>query len=259
MKRNENIYTECDRLRLSYPDIPARAITYYGQCGEDYLVLSLLRALQANEGIDLTKQRYLEVGANHPVSTSATYLLHTHLGMTGVLVEANPSLIPSLAKARPHDILENAAITDGNAGTATLYVASMDELSSLSKDFVDGWENGSARVLTEVQVPAMTLNKLVESHFLPQGPLFISIDVEGRDYDILRAFDFDKWRPYIIQAEPSPHFNPNNDKLMRSLFERHGYHVIAVTDVNMIAIDKRRIFGTGKSLVSRIKRKILKC
>lgn len=57
-----------------------------------------MKALSVRGHFDLSAERDLEIGANHPIATSATYLLSVELGISGVLVEANPALIGDLKK-----------------------------------------------------------------------------------------------------------------------------------------------------------------
>src|ERR1700733_14798020 len=93
-RRNIFVYEACLGAGVRFPTIPAPAAEYYAQFSEDIIVVSLLEAkAAAAKEIDLTKQKYLEIGGNHPFATSATYLLHKRLGMNGVVVEANPELI----------------------------------------------------------------------------------------------------------------------------------------------------------------------
>ena len=46
---------------------------------------------------------YVEIGANHPIQTSNTYLLYKKYNGHGVLVDADAELIPTLEKVRPRD------------------------------------------------------------------------------------------------------------------------------------------------------------
>lgn len=92
------VYNACLWTGVEWPDIPVKLVEFYGQIGEDLIVASLLEAKAQRDNVDLRKARYLEIGGNHPFATSATFLLRTKLGMTGVIVEANPRLIRDLMK-----------------------------------------------------------------------------------------------------------------------------------------------------------------
>ena len=243
MKRQKNsfVYETCENLDVRFPDIEVLNQPHFGQCAEDLIVMSMLRALAARTGADLTQMRYLEIGANHPVSTSSTYLIHVGLGMTGVLVEANEALISDLERIRKHDVVVHAAVANTDAEFVELFVSNQDEISSLSKDFVDAWQDGAVGMAGVQNVRARRINSLMEEHFPTEAPAFMSVDVEGLDYEILSDFAFSRWRPYIIQAEPSDQFDQGNSKRIADLLKRNGYIIVASSDVNIIAVDANRL------------------
>src|SRR4051812_46477871 len=69
----------------------------YSQHGEDALVAELLG------GYDLSAGIYVDVGANHPIRLSNTYLFYRK-GHHGILIEPNRSLLSLLEKFRKRDI-----------------------------------------------------------------------------------------------------------------------------------------------------------
>ena len=112
---NASIYETIAEGGMKTPDIPVYQQKSYGQCAEDIIVLGLVRAMAPDAVLASSGERHLEIGANHPVACSATYLLHEGLGMTGVLVEANPDLIDDLRRFRPHDTIVHAAVVPNPA------------------------------------------------------------------------------------------------------------------------------------------------
>lgn len=237
---NPHIYEVIAGNRLKVPDIPVYATESYGQCAEDLIVCALLVALAAREGLDLGHERYLEIGANHPVSCSTTYLLHRRLNMCGVLVEANPRLLDELRRFRPQDLVLHLAITPQGGGDATIHIAEEDELTSLDRRFVEDWPGWKVALRESLSVPALSLPELLEREFAGRAPLFLSIDIEGMDLDVLRTLDWTRWRPAIVQTEPSEHYHPGNADALTALLEGAGYIVVARTPVNLIALDAAR-------------------
>lgn len=244
---NTFVYDACFEQDVKVPDIPAFARRYFGQCAEDLIVVALLRALATREGLDLTRERYLEIGANHPIATSASYLAHVELGMTGSLIEANRLLIDPLAKVRPHDKIRHLAITVSDEPFVELHVSNQNELSSLSRRFVEEWRDGAVGIARVDKVPAMRVNQLLKEDFPDCAPLFLSCDIEGLDLDVLKDLDWQQWRPAIVQVEPSDHFLRGNSQEIRSFLESQGYVIIAVTDVNLIAMDRARLQPSAES------------
>lgn len=237
---NTFVYNECFSNDVQAPDIPVYARPYFGQCAEDLIVVAILKAISVRENVNLAEQRYLEIGANHPIATSATYLMHRELGMRGVLVEANSQLLPTLRKVRPRDTIKHAAISIGDEPFIDFYVSNQSELSSLSKRFVEEWRAGIVGLARTEKVPALRVNTLLREEFFDDAPIFLSIDVEGLDLDILMDWDWDRWRPAIIQTEPSDHFHEGNSAAIEAYLKSQGYMLIAKTDVNLVAVDRQR-------------------
>ena len=50
--------------------------------------------------------------------------------------------------------------------------------------------------------------------------------------------DFDKYRPYFIQCEPSEHFQPGAADKIAGLLETRGYFLVARTEINLIFVDR---------------------
>src|ERR1700722_1640551 len=66
LRRNNFVYNACLRSRVRFPAIPVYAVEYYGQFGEDLIIASLFEARAARDHTDLAKEKYLEIGGNHP-------------------------------------------------------------------------------------------------------------------------------------------------------------------------------------------------
>ena len=62
--------------------------------------------------------------------------------------------------------------------------------------------------------------------FRRTGALYLSIDVEGLDLDLLKDVDWSRWRPAIVQAEPSEHFLQNNANEISHFMKSQGYVLV---------------------------------
>jgi FkbM family methyltransferase len=231
---NSFVYNACLLHRVRWPDIPVRPVELYGQCGEDLIVLSLIEAEALKESADLRLRRYLEIGGNHPFATSNTFLLNKRLRMTGVIVEANEKLIADLKRGRPEDVILHGAVQTQDVDTVFLSVSKLSELSSLDREFVRKWAAGSVGERALVKVPALRINDIMREYLSGEAPYFLSIDVEGMDLQLLRDMDFGRYRPRIIQVEPSDSYIPGNTAEIMAFMESMGYALVAKTDVNLI-------------------------
>ena len=234
---NSAVYEACAEHGVGIPDLPVRDVEVYGQAGEDLVVRAVLEAKAHLHGVDLRQERYLEVGGNHPFAGSATYLLSKHLGMTGVIVEANPERIDELVTGRPDDVIVHAAVQDDDVTSVDLWVPRYSEIASLDHAFVSRWAAGRRLSPSSVRVPAVRMDDIVRDHLGGRAPLFLSIDVEGVDFALLADFDFRTYRPWLVQVEPSDdHVPGNTDRMVRHMQEA-GYTLIAMTWVNLIFLD----------------------
>jgi FkbM family methyltransferase len=209
--------------------------TTYAQCGEDVIVAGLLSAQFTKSGRPWNSVFYIEIGANHPISTSNTYLLYSHYGASGILVEPNPDLHQAIASVRPRDRLITNAVLPQGGETVTLHIGNAHELSSVRQDHINsfGGFGGLGGVRSSIEVAAIGINDLL-AQAGPRPIDFLSIDCEGIDYELMRAIDFETYKPLIIQCEPSEHFSQGNRAKMINLLESRSYRLVARTEVNLI-------------------------
>jgi len=230
---NPFIEYEVGRLGLKPAPIATTIRETYAQCNEDLIVESLLRAKFIAAGRDMSTVRYLEVGGNHPVQTSSSYLLYRAWSGQGWIVEANVGLAERLESTRPRDVIIQSAVSDKFDETVSFHVHELDELSSLSAESIRGFDTtGLIGEVSRIEtVPNMHINSLFETYI--KVPLdFMSIDIEGLDLPVLQALD-PIHRPTILQVECVDLALLSK---LRETLEPRGYQLVAVTDVNLIFV-----------------------
>lgn len=164
---------------------------------------------------------FVDVGANDPREASQSFHLE-QLGWHGVLVEPQPDLAARLRRERSATVFDVACSSPLNAGkTLTLHLAGIQ--SSLNPDFyVAGMTRAGA-----VEVPVMTLDRILEDAAAPRPLDFVSIDVESHEIEVLDGFDLARWRPRLLLIEDLV----LNLSIHRYLTER-GYRWIRRTGIN---------------------------
>ncbi len=70
----------------------------------------------------------------------------------------------------------------------------------------------------EYEVDTVSLNDLLERYDAPREIDYLSIDTEGTEFEIIRNFDFKKYKVAIITIEHN-----QNRKEIYSLLSSHGY------------------------------------
>lgn len=207
----------------------------YSQFGEDASVASYMRV------IGRSCRHYLDIGANDPVLHSNSYLFYRD-GGSGVLVEANPVIARRIRRKRPRDIVVNKGVVPEGSGTMQLHVMDMDGLSTLSEEWRETVaEEGLAAEANVVTVSVIGINDLLFQHSPGKQIDFASLDIEGMDFKVLQAWDFDRWRPYLFCIETAnvsgKGYRRNED--FGALMESRGYSPLFNTFANTIFADMR--------------------
>lgn len=234
---NPFVYQRILESNMTNSTIPAWLGETYSQCYEDIIIDGILRAQERKQKREFRGITYVEVGANHPVCSSSTYLWQKSRGINGILVEANPKLIDELKRFRPNDRIINAAVFDKDVDKIDFYISPENEISSLDEKFVSGWKN--LGVQEKISVPVIRINKLLIMAAVAEV-VILTIDVEGMDLRLLRDIDFSKNRPLIIEIEPSDSYAPGTSDTMVDFMTGNGYDLASLTDVNLIFRDITR-------------------
>lgn len=159
----------------------------YAQNGEDKFVLETLR-----EYFPSKKYNYVDVGGFHPMLLSNTYLMYRN-NMNGVVIEPNPELVNLHRIFRPHDIQLPFACGRTNMLTKFYLQKTFPALSSLSK--------AQTNKKVDCQYMAvLELDTIISGLEIPEI-YFLSIDVEGFDYDVLLGGKETLRRSFLVCIE----------------------------------------------------------
>lgn len=215
----------------------------YGQAGEDSILAYILKVL----GITEQDTSYIDLGANHAKEMSNTFYFYEN-GAKGILVEANPELIPELKFYRNRDLILNYVVDTVDDTEVDFYILSGDGLSTpdyeAAKSFCE--INPSIKIVDKKLIKTISYNSIVEK-YLGKSPTILSIDIEGKELDILNSINFDNNRPLLIVIEMISYdtklnYNTKNYEVLAFL-ESKGYEEYAFTGINSIFIDKKYING----------------
>jgi FkbM family methyltransferase len=212
-----------------------RFMNTYSQAGEDVIAWYFF----TTQGIK--NPTYLDIGTNDPIYGNNTFLLYKR-GSKGVCIEADPSLFPTIKSSRSKDICINAAVTFDARTNADFYVFDEPAHNTLSKEEAEYRNNISRYKIKEViNIPLVNINTLIKDNF-KQAPNFISIDVEGVDFDILKTLDFNTYRPDMLCVETVTFSLDNKEEKMEDIIafmKTKNYIVYADTHINTLFVDKK--------------------
>lgn len=209
----------------------------YSQAGEDAIIVYACAML----GIPFNQCRYLDLGANKPVEMSNTYFFYEQ-GARGVLLEANPLLIPELKKQRSEDIILNRAVSGTSGESVTFNILNLDGLSKIG-DVSDILErNSSAKLEQSIGIETISYNEIIRKYFHEQAPVILNLDIEGLEMQILESIDWERYRPLFIILEMIPYSQKLSagikDTELLEYLQSRNYIEYAFTGINSIFIDK---------------------
>lgn len=206
----------------------------YSQCGEDMIARFVFDALK------IARPSYLDIGAHHPTYLNNTYAFY-EAGSSGVNIEPDPDLFARFPEERPRDTNLNIGIGEA-AAELTFHVMSARTLNTFSAEEARAaTEKGRATIERTLQLPVRPVGEVLGEHFAQAAPDFLSLDVEGLDLAILKAWDFSRWRPRLACVETIVYAGGRGggqrDDIAAHL-QDCGYFAYAHTHVNTLFVDR---------------------
>jgi len=164
---------------------------------------------------------------------SNSYDLMKYFGWTGLLIEANPDLVPSIAAefAGLDMTFVSTAVSDYE-GHAEFFLGSNDAISSLNKGATEGW----GPITGSVRVQVRRLRDILVERQIPIDFDILSLDIEGEDIKVLNdLIDNSDYRPEWIIIEASYDFQTKSmNDLPFSAAVIDNYSISEQTVANLI-------------------------
>lgn len=205
----------------------------YSQCGEDMISDFLFSWL------GLKAITYLDIGAHHPKWLSNTYHFYER-GSRGVLIEPDEDLCVDLRQERPHDTILNLAVAASGEDQVNMYVMTSRTLNTLDRAQAEELVAGGREKIEAIRSVRLSgINVILREQFDSGKPNFVSLDIEGLDLEILKAWDFEKFRPEVFCVETLTYTEDNSERKLVEiidLMKSRCYRVYADTYVNTIFV-----------------------
>lgn len=171
----------------------------YAQNFEDVM---LWRALGHIEG-----GLYVDVGAQHPVVDSVSKGFYLH-GWRGIHIEPVLKYAELLRADRPDETVLQVALSDSE-GTVSLNVIADTGLSTAIDSYAERHHEERGFEHQRVEVPVLTLKSALAS-LAGKQVHWLKIDVEGFETKVLKGWDSQQLRPWVIVVEATI---PNSTEL----------------------------------------------
>ena len=186
--------------------------------------------------VDIFKMKsngfYLDVGCHHPMRFSNTAALYKR-GWTGINIDADKRNLRLFKIFRKKDINLNYLVSN-SIKDATFYFFKETALNGiLSKRRIDFLNENSIIPLKKEKIRTITLNEILQIYFKKRKNKidFLTIDVEGHDFEVLKSIDLDKYFVKLILIEVN-----ENKKLVDIYLKKNGYNLFGIEDRNMFYI-----------------------
>ena len=169
---------------------------------------------------------FVEVGAGDGINGSTTYFLEKNLNWNGILVEPYPLWVANMSSVRPKSSVVDccASSQNGHVDYFEFTTRGMEgfsfapELSPNHQHWLDvnhRYDKGGFYSMRNqyieldhvksaysiIKKRTLTLQKILEDNNAPSVIDYLSIDIEGAEYSLLKDFPFDKFTFKAISIE----------------------------------------------------------
>ncbi len=165
----------------------------YSQEGEDMI----LQRIFAGRGHGF----YVDVGAHHPCRFSNTYIFYKR-GWRGINIEPNPEAIRAFQSGRQRDINLQLGVSE-HAENLTYYYFDEPALNTFDGELVKArLANTHYKVVRTSDILVERLDVILGKHLPSDVEIdFLSIDVEGLDFAVLKSNNWKLYRPKCVLVE----------------------------------------------------------
>jgi FkbM family methyltransferase len=151
-----------------------------------------------------------------------------------------PGSMELFRKMRPRDTNIEVGIAE-QAGKAQFFVFDERALNTFDPALAELRNKPPYKLEQVVEVPIRPLRDVLREH-MPAGTRidFLTVDVEGRDYDVLASNDWESFRPGIVLVEAvlgASVADLQSDAVVKFLSERN-YELVAKTVCTCIFVDR---------------------
>jgi hypothetical protein len=191
-------------------------MSYNSQIGQDKWVHSIIG--------DKKDGYFIELGACDGLYLSNTLFFERNLNWNGICIEPNDNYIKDLYANRKCNI-SNELVYSCEGEKVNF------ALSEAASGIIDENIGPFTRKDQSVLKITTTLGNIFDKFKAPNIIDYLSLDVEGQEYNILSTFPFDKYKFRCITVEHNaPHIGPKQQMLIRELLEKNNYRFVKGND-----------------------------
>jgi FkbM family methyltransferase len=182
---------------------------------------------------------YVDIGAHNGVKFSNTLFFEKELGWKGICIEPIPEVFAELQKNRSAVCIQGCVSNQAGTSRFLRIKGPSEMLSGLVDKYDSKHLERIDRSLSRkgskesFDVTCYLFNDLMEKNGIDHID-FLSLDVEGGEYDILSTIDFSKIQIGVIAVE-----NNYNDPRFETLLRQHGFELAKKLEQDMIFVNNK--------------------
>ncbi len=169
------------------------------------------------------EKTFLEFGATDGLELSNSYMLENSDSWKGVLSEPSPQWHELLKKNRKNTKIITKCIWSESGKKLDFFMSDVGVLSTINEFLESDKSSMPGNTLERkksgkvISVETISLNDVIKEYFNNVSPSYISIDTEGSEYEILKSFSLDVYRPKVFTIEHNfTDYQNKIDQLMNS-------------------------------------------
>lgn len=178
---------------------------------------------------------FLDIGALDGVTHSNTYMLENRYNWNGICIEANPYVIHMLSSNRNcmcvNSLLysEEGLIKDFHCGNELSFLPNKNR--DIDIDYFKKYLEKQNVEYHKITMKTSTISKILDIYNAPFVIDYMSVDTEGTELDILKAFPFDDYHVNTITVEHNAgHIGNNYQKEIRDFLENNDFEFVKSND-----------------------------
>ncbi len=204
------------------PEVHKRhQVVSYAQEGEDIILKRIFN--------NTPKGFFVDIGAHHPFRFSNTFLFYQN-GWRGINIDPIPGIKNIFDESRPEDI--NLEIGVGLERKEMVYYNFKEKaLNTFSESVSTHYQNHNRELESKINIEVFPLAEILDN-YVPAGMKidFMSMDIEGLEFDALSSNNWEKYKPKCLLVEI---LDMTLEKVVETdiykLLDRNGYFIFAKT------------------------------
>lgn len=191
---------------------------FNSQIGQDRWVLSVIG--------EKTDGFFIELGACDGLYYSNTLYFEEKYGWNGICIEPNDIYFEKLKTNRKCYVSNSLISSEKNKNVEFIL---NDAISSINDNTIGPFTKTDNNII--VNKITTTLEDVLDLYNSPLIIDYLSLDVEGHEYEVMKNFNFDKYKFRCITVEHNePHIGDMLQKSIRKLFKDNNYSFVKGND-----------------------------